>query len=270
MALRRILASLSAFLLACCLSACGRETDVGSSREDPHAGSGGGSSQGGASGDGGGSGGGRDPGSSGGRESSAAGGRHPVGDGGTSEGGAGGKGGRGASGAIAGGGASTGGIGSADAAVEAGACVDCFTLYDLHWGMDGGFVAYTDLSRLGPCRAYSHDRTPRSTNPPSLTCTAQIPGCPSRIIDGIERAIGDPELRMALQAHTLYGNDPRPMDGQVFRFGVGNDFIDVGPSCAGPSGCAGMPAAVRAVVGLLHALDDAELAAEPCKSVFGT
>src|SRR5260221_13269838 len=144
MALRRILASLSAFLLACCLSACGRETDVGSSREDPHAGSGGGSSQGGASGDGGGSGGGRDPGSSGGRESSAAGGRHPGGDGGTSEGGAGGKGGRGASGASAGGGASTGGIGSAAAPEDAGASVHFFTLCELQWGLAGGFAAPPD------------------------------------------------------------------------------------------------------------------------------
>lgn len=48
------------------------------------------------------------------------------------------------------------------------------------------------------------------------------------------------------------------------------DTSQLGPSsCSDPSGCAGMPAAVRSMVNLLGALDAAELAEEPCRSVFG-
>ena len=159
---------------------------------------------------------------------------------------------------------------NADVALgDSGSCDDCFTLYDLHWGMNGGLTAYDDMSRLGPCRSYSHERTMNIADAASLMCTATVPGCPARTIQEIDNAIRDPAVQTALQNHTLYGNDPRPVDGQVFRIGVGNDFIDVGPNCDTTPPCTGMPAALATLVADLHSLDSAELAEEPCRSVFG-
>lgn len=58
--------------------------------------------------------------------------------------------------------------------------------------------------------------------------------------------------------------------GQVFRIDVGTDFIEIGEPCsAGAPGCQVAPAVVSELMTLLKGLDDVELAAEPCKSVFG-
>jgi len=82
--------------------------------------------------------------------------------------------------------------------------------------------------------------------------------------------MGTPAFNAALTGHTLYGSDPRPVDGQVFRISIGNDFIDVGPNCEdNPTSCPNMPEPVRRLVTLLRDLDSAMLAVEPCKSVFG-
>jgi hypothetical protein len=175
----------------------------------------------------------------------------------------------GAGGAVGGGGTSnvggalgsTGGVTGAGGA-PSGACDDCSET-DLRWGPDGGYAAYVDVSRLTSCRTYTRER---SSMPP-LTCTVTLPMCPDRTVDAISRALGDAAVQAALHDHKLYGNDPRPVDGQVFRIATANDFIDVGPSCE--SGCTGMPAALATLVGLLRQLDERELAAEPCHGVFG-
>jgi hypothetical protein len=170
--------------------------------------------------------------------------------------------------AAGGGGATTAGspvVGSADAA----ACVDCFVLYDLHWGMDGGRVPYVDTSRLGPCRSYTHERV-SGANPPTTMCHGDVPGCPARTIDDIVRLLSDPDVARSLQGHLLYGVDSRPTDGRVFRFGVGVDYVDVGSPCgAGSSGCYLVPLSVSRLVATLQELDRVELASEPCRSVFG-
>lgn len=102
---------------------------------------------------------------------------------------------------------------------------------------------------------------------PPLKCSVTLPLCPDRTVDAIVHALGDPAVTAALHDHKLFGNDPRPVDGAVFRIATASDFVDVGPDCE--SGCTGMPQALATLVGLLRALDTLELAAEPCKGVFG-
>jgi hypothetical protein len=135
--------------------------------------------------------------------------------------------------------------------------------------MNGGLVAYQDTSRLGPCRSYTHERDTFMNRLPDM-CNATVPGCPSRTIEQIDRAVRDPTVSSAMASHMLYGVDSRPVDGQVFRIGVGNDFIDIGQPCrAGAVNCNVAPAIVMDLMNVLQALDDAELAVEPCKSTFG-
>jgi hypothetical protein len=101
-------------------------------------------------------------------------------------------------------------------------------------------------------------------------CTATVPGCPSRTIEQIDRAVRDPTVSSAIASHMLYGDDLRPVDASVFRIGVGNDFIDIGYPCtAGDMSCNEAPAIVLDLMSVLNALDDAELSVEPCKSTFG-
>jgi hypothetical protein len=131
-------------------------------------------------------------------------------------------------------------------------------------------VAWIETSRLGPCASYSHERSPVFTDPASLSCNATISMCPGSPLAQIVEAMSTTAFQKALAAHTLYGGDPRPVDGQVFRIGIGNDFIDVGPNCeADPSSCPNMPEPIARLVELLRDLDTAMLAAEPCKGVFG-
>jgi hypothetical protein len=132
--------------------------------------------------------------------------------------------------------------------------------------MDGGFVAYADTSRLTPCRSYRHERD-LFTNAAPLSCTSEIAGCPSRAVDAVERELRGAEFQAALQNHALFGGDPRPVDGQVFRISIGSDFVDVGPPC---TGCPEIPPAIQALVDLLQGIDEVELAKEACSSVFGT
>ncbi len=157
------------------------------------------------------------------------------------------------------------------APVDGGTCVDCFVLYDLHWGMDGGNAPYVDTSRLAPCHSYTRQRSGSGrVDAGAAMCMAQVAGCPAGTITDIDDLMGDPDVTRSLQAHLLYGGDPRPVDGQVFRFGVGNDYVDVGSPCGvGAAGCVDAPASVAQLVELLREIDRVELAAEPCKSVFG-
>lgn len=226
------------------VAACGGATDTGSNRGIPDTDAGtGGSSTGGRPSSGGVAGGGKSGSASGGALAS----------GGSSGSGGGGVGG------------STGGVSG-----DGGPCDLCLPNYDLHWGQDGGLVAYVETSRLGPCASYSHERTPTLTDPPSLLCTAPISRCPGSPLDGIITAMAAPEFTAALQNHTLYGSDPRPVDGQVFRIGIGNDFVDIGPNCeADPASCPTMPKAVADLMKLLRDLDAAMLAVDPCKTTFG-
>ena len=150
-----------------------------------------------------------------------------------------------------------------------GACNDCLPMYDLHWGMNGGMVIYADTSYLGPCRGYTHQRDYFANAAPP-TCTQTLPGCPDRTMDRIIADTSDPGFTTALANHTLYGTDPRPVDGQVLRIGIGNDYIDIGTPCySTPASCSTMPNAIVDLVTILQSVDQTELATAACKAVFG-
>lgn len=104
---------------------------------------------------------------------------------------------------------------------------------------------------------------------PTVLCTADLPTCPDRTLSDIISLLDDPVVKTALRDHSLFGTDPRPVDGTVFRFGAGNDFVDVGGPCSASPACVAIPSPVAAFVSSLRDLDCAELAKDPCKSTFG-
>lgn len=206
--------------------------------------------------------------------SPAAGGRFSGGSGGImhGNGGAGGmRPGMGGSGGhpSSGGTATDAGVPDASPPPSDAGCEDYARLYVVSWGYNGGLVAYQDTSSLNTPRVYTHMRD-HFMNAMPETCKTEVAGCPSTLIAEINAGFQSTAVKDALKAHTVFGVDSRPVDGQVFRISVGMDFLDVGSPCsAGSSGCVAIPAAVAALVDALRALDAQELAKKACTDVFG-
>jgi hypothetical protein len=157
-----------------------------------------------------------------------------------------------------------------DGGAECAPCIDP----ELHWGQDGGFVAYTDASELSWCNTYRHTREPAGDpGQTSLACERSVP-CTGSGLHGISdvlRALSDPDVQQAVAQHeVLYGVDSRPVDGTVVRIRIGSSVIDVGSPCptSGGRGCDPIPTGVSALADLLRAIDAEQLALEPCSGMF--
>jgi hypothetical protein len=84
----------------------------------------------------------------------------------------------------------------------------------------------------------------------------------------VTSAIAHADVQAAIAAApVLYGEDPRPYDGQVLRIQVRSAVIDVGVPCRN-SPCKPIPAGVQNLGTLLQTMTKEQLAREPCKSIF--
>ena len=202
----------------CALLGCGETGDSGNTAD-----AGGGNSGAGASGGSAGSGG------------SAAGGG-TAGAAGSAAGGSGGSGLDAGPGGSAGtapdGGAGTAGTGGG------GTCSACVAPA-LSWGNDGGRVAYRDSSFLD-CATYRHVREDFSSpSGPPLRCEVQL-ACSAASgisVESVARALAHADVTAAFaQAPVLYGQDMRPVDGQVFVLTRAGRSVTVGTDCAAVRG----------------------------------
>lgn len=156
-------------------------------------------------------------------------------------------------------------------------CTDCLS-GTLTWGFTGGFVQYTESSSLSACRSYAHQKTLvvpyGDPTPAPQVCAADLPGCGagSPGVHEVEQALAHPDVAAALAGTTpLYGTDPRPCDGGVMSIQIGGMTIEVGGECGGddacfasPTPCVPVPAGLRALVNVLEAVDQEELAVATC------
>jgi hypothetical protein len=135
--------------------------------------------------------------------------------------------------------------------------------------MNGGHAVFHDASALEVCDLFVHRRTPVVTSSPTLFCEQPITDCASAIGPGdVARAASDPDVRAAIAvAPVLYGEDPRPYDGQVLQIQIGTAIIEVGEACR-MAGCKPIPAGVGTLGNLLRSLTKQELARPPCKMTF--
>jgi hypothetical protein len=198
---------------------------------------------------------------------SSTGGSAGTGSGGVSGGSTGGNGGvSGTGGAGAGGNAGAGGTGGVITG-DSGTC-GCTTRH-VGWGMNGGHVTYHDSSALEICNLFLHQRMPVSQGIPAMSCEQQFTNCTSTIGPGeVTRAIANSDVQAAIAAAPiLYGDDPRPADGQVLGIQIGSASIEVGGACKAP-GCKPAPAGVSALADLLMAMTKQELSRSPCNAVF--
>jgi hypothetical protein len=174
-------------------------------------------------------------------------------------GGAGGTGGvAGASGGAAG---STGGIGG---------CSDCVS-QAVTWRWDGGMVAFQEQSSLSPCKSYERVRTSPDGSSVLGSCTQDTPTCLASSIDvtDVEQALAHPDMQKAFAAApVLYGEDPRPWDGQLLQITRGGKTVEIGVECTGQPSCTPIPQGVGLGGQILEDLDAQEIAKPPCSTSF--
>lgn len=149
--------------------------------------------------------------------------------------------------------------------------------FDLHIptkAVNGGHASYYDRSAALPCNTYQRQRfaSPADATP-TLSCTSTIRHCDGDVVDAsdtisieeVVNALAAPDAQGAFaSAPVLYGVDPRPYDGVVFRMTIGGRAIEVGEPCGGRSGCTDAPAGVKALAALLQDLDTRKTASDAC------
>jgi len=198
------------------------------------------------------------------------------GTGGASSTGAGGSGGSGATGGATGGSSGTSGTGGSGGTTGSGGTgtggaggtrpCECSTAV-VRWWMDGGLAFLRDVSELHPCQTFVLTREAMATPPGTRACKQEL-DCASAIsASDVNVAVAHPDVQRAIAAgHVLYGEDPRPVDGQVMAIDIGAR-IEIGPPCRTPT-CNPIPAGVDALGNLLTALTKQELALGYCRMTF--
>jgi hypothetical protein len=192
-----------------------------------------------------------------------------TGDAGAGTGGTGASGGTGGTaGGTAGNGGDSGAGGTGGKISSDASGCGCVTGH-VGWGMDGGLVLYTEASALETCSVFTHQRAPRAPDPPAISCKQDIGDCTGVVSAGdVTRAIANADVQAAIAvAPILYGEDPRPYDGQVVHIQIGSAIIEVGVACR-VAGCKSVPAGVQNLVTLLQTVTMQQLAREPCRSSF--
>jgi hypothetical protein len=155
------------------------------------------------------------------------------------------------------------------------------------WTTAGGLVAYRDASELYRGLSYTHTRSyferggsgdggvtePLSCNE-LLFCSDGGADTPAIGPGQVEAAFDHPDVVAAFERdQSLYGYDPRPVDGAVLQISRGGT-IYVGLACEGRTGisgepCVEVPPGVWALAELLRAFDAQQLARGECARVFG-
>jgi hypothetical protein len=134
------------------------------------------------------------------------------------------------------------------------------------FGEDGGFRAYAEESTLAPPRTHTLERVDlaRGTDG-KVACTREIPCASATVVTvpAVEAAIANADVQAALAKAPgmVYGTDPRPVDGTVFKFTRGDKNFFVGDGNA-------VPAGLRALTTLLRTLTS-ETRVTPACDVLG-
>ena len=88
-------------------------------------------------------------------------------------------------------------------------------------------------------------------------------------VNAVVTALADPAVKTALAAGTIiYGEDTRPVDGQVFRITQVRSTVEVGRTPCTLASCKPVPPGVQTLVNTLQQLTKEQLSREPCRSNF--
>lgn len=160
--------------------------------------------------------------------------------------------------------------GNAGSGADAGMPVDGCLDQPLTFGWNGGFVAFSDVITISPCRAFAVERT-AGRGGPSLegSCENEIAAGAMISADAIDAALAEPAVQAAFAAAPkLFGEDSRPVDGSVYSIELGGKTIEVGGECGGGGGlggpCVEIPPELSELVTALQALVEQQMALPDC------
>lgn len=168
------------------------------------------------------------------------------------------------------------GVDAPSDATDAEAFCDFPAVYT--YGLDGGLVAQRESVTVAPGRRFTLTRSGVpgvDAGPATLSCTTTLDGCGAD--DGgavgvrtVLVALNDADVMAAFsdQANTLYGRDPRPVDGQVFAVARGDGrHVETGDDCGGASGCRVIPAGLSQLRAALTDLQAQQRARPECAAL---
>jgi hypothetical protein len=132
--------------------------------------------------------------------------------------------------------------------------------------MEGGLSPYRETSELCPCRTFIFKRQQRA-GMDRWGCRDDLDNClgGTITIEDLLRALAHDDVRRALAAgKVLYGEDTRPVDGQVLKIEMNGAIIEVGQPCQSAL-CTPIPPGVDALGNILRSLTTQELARPSCR-----
>jgi hypothetical protein len=149
------------------------------------------------------------------------------------------------------------------------------------YGRLGGKTAVRHTVLLEPPASFTHVRssTAISPPPPDQSCAPALPLCGGAAMDAgdVMAALADRDVQDVFERSKgaatipIYGVDPRPVDGQVFRIArsSGGGFLVGGPCPPNvpTSSCMPIPGGVSRLVSVLTALDEQQLADPACAAL---
>lgn len=142
----------------------------------------------------------------------------------------------------------------------------------VRFGMVGGLVAETDTFTLTPPLVFRAERRGATTT----SCQTMVPGCNTAdMVDvgEVNAALAARDVQAAFGTARggtmlVYGNDPRPIDGQVFSVSLDGAEVIVGAPCrTGGMGCLEIPIGIQRLVDVLTGLRDQELLRAACMAL---
>lgn len=144
------------------------------------------------------------------------------------------------------------------------------------FGLDGGLVASRDIARIEPPRRFTLTRMDfRIADAGTLSCSTVLNDCGPNdggtvdtqvLLDAFANA--DVVAAFADTTNTLYGRDPRPVDGQVFMITRGDGrHVEIGPDCGGVTGCRAITPGLARLRAVLETLQTMQLAQPECASL---
>jgi hypothetical protein len=133
------------------------------------------------------------------------------------------------------------------------------------WGLDGGLVPFRETNALENCATFTHERT--TGRRPPVTCRQDLDSCSSDVAAVAALLLRPDILMVKALAPVLYGEDTRPVDGQVLRIDIGGAMIEVGEPCQSAA-CKPIPESIATLGAALRALSKRELARGSCGEAF--
>ena len=132
---------------------------------------------------------------------------------------------------------------------------DCMT-EPLTWGRIGGLTPYDVVYTLTPCNTQVVQiNSFTAVDPDALRCERIAPGCNAQAritLPEVITKLGEVLSSSAFEFGEVYGQDSRPVDGQVFSIVFGDQEVLIGDPCeGGGANCTPPPPEVVAFADLL-------------------